>query len=278
MLLPSEVHMPYKITAKMDYDIQMDIYRVNLSWYFNNMKHACGWGISAEHITHGETIDYVIDNMLKTSLEHAGFSQQQESYFVTNAVKSLRDVFDNMTLEKVATFSDKSNWLQVSDASKNLPGVDSLVLPHSKCKHYPSDSRQLLWGYIQHLNDHHNMSREQIADWLDELHDSGQINIEFQPWGEEPKEPEEALDLEGLTATFNILVDSFEIMGEQAQQAAVLAKELNSAILVEYDKDVPENMVLFKQDGKVTMSLDISDISKETLNLLLGKETENDKD
>jgi len=37
---------------------------------------------------------------------------------------------------------------------------------------------------IIHLNDDIKWSREKIADWLDELHDSGQVNIEFQPWDE----------------------------------------------------------------------------------------------
>lgn len=32
---------------------------------------------------------------------------------------------------------------------------------------------------IMHINDFHNWTREQIADWLDELADEGTINIDF---------------------------------------------------------------------------------------------------
>ena len=33
---------------------------------------------------------------------------------------------------------------------------------------------------IMHLNDHHKLSREEIADWLDKLHDEGVIDMEFK--------------------------------------------------------------------------------------------------
>ena len=34
-----------------------------------------------------------------------------------------------------------------------------------------------LWSLIQHMNDNHKATREQIADYLDELHDSGIVNL-----------------------------------------------------------------------------------------------------
>lgn len=36
---------------------------------------------------------------------------------------------------------------------------------------------QDLGSMIMHLNDGHKWTRERIADWLDELHDSGVVNI-----------------------------------------------------------------------------------------------------
>ena len=37
-----------------------------------------------------------------------------------------------------------------------------------------------MFSIIIHLNDKVHWTREQIADWLDELADSGQINIDFE--------------------------------------------------------------------------------------------------
>jgi hypothetical protein len=72
----------------------------------------------------------------------------------------------------------------VSSQTRNLPGMGKVVpMP---CDH---PVNLTLWAGVQHLNDTHQWSREKIADWLDELHDSGVVNLEFEPWGDEgPKE------------------------------------------------------------------------------------------
>lgn len=41
-----------------------------------------------------------------------------------------------------------------------------------RCEEYGT-----LWSLIQHMNDLHRATRETIADWLDELHDSGVVNL-----------------------------------------------------------------------------------------------------
>lgn len=68
----------------------------------------------------------------------------------------------------------------VAVKSRTLPGMAALVT--CPCE-FPTHEDEA-WIIIQHLNDNIGWSREKIADWLDELHDSGQINIEFQPWNE----------------------------------------------------------------------------------------------
>lgn len=68
----------------------------------------------------------------------------------------------------------------VTVKSRTLPGMAALVT--CPCE-FPTHEDEA-WIIIQHLNDNIGWSREKIADWLDELHDSGQINIEFQPWNE----------------------------------------------------------------------------------------------
>ena len=71
----------------------------------------------------------------------------------------------------------------VGELSMKLPGVDSVVRYPCSCDDRPK--KDSLWAVIVHLNDgHEDWSRERIADWVDELHDAGIINAEFQPWGE----------------------------------------------------------------------------------------------
>lgn len=72
---------------------------------------------------------------------------------------------------------------EFADLSKVLPGVKNLV--EYPCEHGHSNlvkepKQDSIRSVIIHLNDVDKWTREQIADWLDELHDSGQINIEFE--------------------------------------------------------------------------------------------------
>jgi hypothetical protein len=88
----------------------------------------------------------------------------------------------------------------VSSKSKKLPGMDHKVvcpalgaslgdmygLKGEKTAILCTDEKpSSLWNQVQHLNDEHEWPREKIADWLDELHDSGEVNLEFEPWEEE---------------------------------------------------------------------------------------------
>ena len=70
----------------------------------------------------------------------------------------------------------------LSTKSMKLPGMSHRVgkcpvIPHTLYSCTKSrDTRTM----IIHLNDHHKWPREKIADWLDELHDAGIIDIEFK--------------------------------------------------------------------------------------------------
>lgn len=78
-------------------------------------------------------------------------------------------------------------WGDIQKASKELPGITTLVKSPCDCKR--KYDHFTLWSLIQHLNDEHKeWTREKIADWLDELHDSGKVNIEFEPWKEEDEQ------------------------------------------------------------------------------------------
>ena len=87
---------------------------------------------------------------------------------------------------------------EVSRKSQQLPGVDARVVYPCVCnegrisggKDTIAPRVGTLWGAIQHLNDRHTeWTREKIADWMDALHDSGEIDIEFKPDFDAKKKP-----------------------------------------------------------------------------------------
>lgn len=107
-----------------------------------------------------------------------------------------------------------------SSASKNLPGVNKVVDYPCGCvqtatplqsvlfKDFPEHLEEIeknigkiktgkVWGIVQHLNDHHGWTREAIADWIDDLHDKGIINAEFEVESISDKEIENLIDSEG---------------------------------------------------------------------------------
>lgn len=64
--------------------------------------------------------------------------------------------------------------------SKKLPGMDYVTScpEHGKC--YLMVLENSLWNMVQHVNDHHKWTVDQIADWLDDLHDSGKVDLSFK--------------------------------------------------------------------------------------------------
>lgn len=93
-----------------------------------------------------------------------------------------------LTLEKLNAAKKYSapavDTVSLSILSEKLPGVKELV--RYPCAHGKSSSTMSsVWSTVQHLNDIDKWTREEIADWLDMLHDSGQINIEFNAEGGE---------------------------------------------------------------------------------------------
>lgn len=90
---------------------------------------------------------------------------------------------DAMTVSKYEQDEPAVEKFDVEAYSKALPGMNHVVNAQDiqdtcGC----AMMGRTLWSYIQHLNDSDRWSRERIADWLDELHDSGKINLEFSPW------------------------------------------------------------------------------------------------
>lgn len=63
---------------------------------------------------------------------------------------------------------------RLSGMAHRLPGVWQRVDYPCGCK-----KEGAVYTAIVHLNDHHQYTREQIADWLDEEVSKGNINIDF---------------------------------------------------------------------------------------------------
>lgn len=74
------------------------------------------------------------------------------------------------------------NGKSVDMLSYKLPAIDTIVpYPCKKdCACGYVEKSGSLREIIMHLNDLDKWSREAIADWIDELHDKGLINAEFQ--------------------------------------------------------------------------------------------------
>lgn len=70
----------------------------------------------------------------------------------------------------------------IAKKARNLPAINERVYLPCQCK---TGVKQHLESVVIHLNDYHQWTREKIADWIDELHDNGVINAEFDPWIED---------------------------------------------------------------------------------------------
>lgn len=83
-----------------------------------------------------------------------------------------------------------------------LPGLDAQV-KHPTVEHYcPSHLWSKVKNMIIHLNDHHEWTREQIADWLDEISDpTGETGPDLRFGSQsakvEPENPCESVSLDG---------------------------------------------------------------------------------
>lgn len=73
----------------------------------------------------------------------------------------------------------KPGDMSPSNLALLLPGMDSYTFCPA-CAEKDGDTSELqLYTLIQHVNDYHDWSRAQIADWLDKLNDDGIIDMSF---------------------------------------------------------------------------------------------------
>lgn len=159
-------------------------------WY----KRSVSWDIldssSANHV-----IYMVIKDLYHTAVSHLKLDKHQAGMLKTslNAVKAgggtIQDPDMKFSIKdagaKPATPAASINGKPVSDWAAGLPGVQTYVDYPCHCMDGlikatgKPVAKKTLSSVIIHLNDICKWSRDQIADWIDELADRGEINVDF---------------------------------------------------------------------------------------------------
>lgn len=176
-----------------------------LSFSYKGSLNGVGVALSAQLISgfksEGDAAKHVFREFWRKVKRAYGLPDKAESFFYalcehqlnvplgnnSNYIQNTNTILDVNNFQK--PFEDVHSAEKIAYASLSLPGMNAKVsCPETyksvdltvKC----SVRNRSLWSVIQHLNDTHNWTREAIADWVDELHEAGTINAEFQPWGE----------------------------------------------------------------------------------------------
>ena len=66
------------------------------------------------------------------------------------------------------------NSTEMEREAAKLPNINAYA------RHPVTSTLAPLWVIVTNLNDHHKWSRDQIADWLDDLNDEGVVDLSFK--------------------------------------------------------------------------------------------------
>lgn len=107
-------------------------------------------------------------------------SEQARKYLSDTITKMCVTFFQNNPLVTATKHTESFDYI-----SNSLPAMKSRVDHPQKhmrflTSHKGCPDSSSLKHMVIHLNDVHKWTREQIADWMDELHDAGLIDIEFK--------------------------------------------------------------------------------------------------
>lgn len=166
-------------------------------WY----KRAVSWHILDNNPDADHVLSIVIEDLYHTAVSHLQLDEHQAGMLKTslNAVKAgggtIQDPDMKFSIKefsiasphepKPATPAASINGKTVSDWAAGLPGVQSYVDYPCHCMDGlvkatgQPVAKKTLSSVIIHLNDICGWSRDQIADWIDELADRGEINVDF---------------------------------------------------------------------------------------------------
>lgn len=151
--------------------------------------------VTDEYLHHAHDLQFLAQVFIKQAMA-AGLVMKDSSEYriklveeqiaktIESLVKVPDKVPDDLTYKSIADqakitsnimYEHTQTSKMLKRKSKSLPGMKRDVNHPCSCGYAPAP----LWNVVIHLNDNHAWSREKIADWLDELHDAGIVNIEF---------------------------------------------------------------------------------------------------
>lgn len=138
---------------------------------------------------------------------------------------------------------------ELSRLASTMPGAKTIVDYPCDCpgksifsneKPFPDESA--LMNVIMHLNDFHEWSRQKIADWIDELHDKGTINAEFESWNDNPKTDEQEIAVVSTST-----LDGWKSMGYTVDELSNKFMDLATAT-VESSESMQSLAELFEKE------------------------------
>lgn len=168
--------------------------------YSKKIQHSIITEINNGLLYHLSDLDYVIELIIKnvtSKMSGAEYSNMQIQY-VTKKIHNQLKVNSkasgySISYSPAPSVNKQNSTNEFAKLSEQLPGIKTEVAFPCDCVsrmydpkadqyvEYPHIIKKgLIHAVIMHLNDQHKWSREKIADWLDELHDTGQVDIAFK--------------------------------------------------------------------------------------------------
>lgn len=202
--------VPHTVKVWMTDDYMKLCKQVKVQFYFEGKKYSHTIFIDEEFFKYATTekdiVMFLVDEISKRhNWDHAVSMHFRGLMLEILGIESKNDYMYNYTLNEggiVANnpagdiaYNDAYYYKQnaipeggnIAAAAMHLPGMDTKIKYPCKCASGKAVAIKVeLYYVIQHLNDSHiEWTREKIADWLDELQDSGQVNLDFEPWTED---------------------------------------------------------------------------------------------
>jgi hypothetical protein len=121
-----------------------------------------------------------LENVNKKKLAYQKAKAHMDAFEKAVAEIQAQKAMQKATFTPAIPYSQPSNSTYADAIARLVPDI---MYTDAECPSTDPSTDGLckygntIWCLVQHLNDHHRWTREQIADWLDILHDSGVINL-----------------------------------------------------------------------------------------------------
>lgn len=169
--------IPYNFTLESHLDFNGS-YALTFNYMYDGGGYKVRFNVTPDFIQHA--YKEVAHKALLGCIFYPVVDKHELNALAANSFRHYVDRFLESLTKNMGSNGFIDHNTSISDASLDLPGVSEIVEHPCDCeKRGFYDS---VWMIVQHLNDQHDWPRDKIADWIDELHDSGIINAEFQPW------------------------------------------------------------------------------------------------